>query len=249
MLEDLLMAAVYTEASCYAEQIDKRFVIASNVRMKNIQLMFALLIFGSTSAQAFAPIDPPEISPGFVKVGDLKPTFYWVALEEFNGTGPKTKTLKNLDGEVLAQVSEPYWRSIRMEGTGRLLDGKVLNFDAFVDLPGGGRDIAFKVCGPEAPYGYGLNERPLRPFRSAAVDPRVIPMDSLLFIPAAKGTRLPDGAIHDGYFWAEDIGAAIQHQRIDIFTSFGDQSEVFQRHGLISMKKTAVYVKIVTKNR
>ncbi len=53
--------------------------------------------------------------------------------------------------------------------------------------------------------------------------------------------RLPDGSIHDGYFEAIDIGAAIQNKRIDIFTAMGDQSEFFKRHGLTNMKATAVY--------
>ena len=80
-------------------------------------------------------------------------------------------------------------------------------------------------------------------FRSSvAVDPKVIPIPSRVYIPAAKGAALPDGSIHDGYFEAVDIGDAIQNQRIDVFTAMGDQSAVFEKHGLSNMKPTAVYL-------
>ena len=98
------------------------------------------------------------------------------------------------------------------------------------------------VCPPSAPYGYGLENFVLKPFRSVAVDPSVVPIPSRVYIPAAKGALLPDGSVHDGFFEAVDIGEAIQNQRIDIFTAMGDQSAVFERHGLSNMKATPVYL-------
>ncbi len=74
------------------------------------------------------------------------------------------------------------------------------------------------------------------------MDPNVVPIPSKVFIPAAVGAPLPDGTIHDGYFEAIDIGAAIQNHRIDMFTSFGDQSSVFKRHGITNMKALEVYL-------
>lgn len=65
---------------------------------------------------------------------------------------------------------------------------------------------------------------------------------SKIYIPAAKGTVLPDGSVHDGYFEAVDVGDAIQNQRIDVFTAFGDQSAPFENHGFSNMKATAVYL-------
>jgi 3D (Asp-Asp-Asp) domain-containing protein len=63
-----------------------------------------------------------------------------------------------------------------------------------------------------------------------------------IFIPEAKGAKPPDGTIHDGVFYALDVGDAIQNRRIDIFTSFGDQSKVFSQHGLTNMKATEIFV-------
>ncbi|HEY8280768.1 MAG TPA: 3D domain-containing protein, partial [Bdellovibrionota bacterium] len=176
--------------------------------------------------------DPEPLPPNLVKVGDLKPTFYWVALETNDGQ-PRDQDLLDLDGRLLARISASFLAGIKMEGTGRMLDGRIINFHARV-----GTEIRWRFCPPSAPYGYGLEEYALKPFRSVAVDPTVVPIPSKVYIPAAKGAKLPDGTIHDGYFEAVDIGQAIQNQRIDIFTAMGDQSEVFKRNGLSNMKPT-----------
>lgn len=71
------------------------------------------------------------------------------------------------------------------------------------------------------PYGEGAGRFALVPFRSIAVDRTYIPMGSVLYIPAARGTilNLPSGeqAIHDGYFYAADGGSAIKDNHIDVF--------------------------------
>ncbi len=169
------------------------------------------------------------------KVGDLKPTFYWVALETRDGQ-PRNNALMDVNGRVIANVSSKFLKELRMEGTGRMLDGRIINFHVRVD-----NQIRWRFCPPSAPYGYGLEDYILKPFRSVAVDPEVIPIPSRVYIPAAKGTKLPDGTIHDGFFEAIDIGQAIQNHRIDMFTAMGDQSAVFEANGISNMKALAVY--------
>lgn len=62
---------------------------------------------------------------------------------------------------------------------------------------------------------------PLVPYKSVAVDPSVIPYESVLFIPEAVGTLYPDlnGLLvrHDGYFLAADTGSLIKGHHIDVF--------------------------------
>jgi 3D (Asp-Asp-Asp) domain-containing protein len=69
-------------------------------------------------------------------------------------------------------------------------------------------------------YGSAARGRAV-PFRTIAVDPRRIPPRSVVFIPAARGTviQLPNGetAIHDGYFYAADVGGGIRGGHIDVF--------------------------------
>lgn len=79
--------------------------------------------------------------------------------------------------------------------------------------------VRFKVS--KAPYGNGVGGHQLVPFRSIAVDPSQIAIGSLLYIPQARGTAitLPSGQqlVHDGYFYAVDVGNAIRGNHIDTF--------------------------------
>jgi 3D (Asp-Asp-Asp) domain-containing protein len=57
--------------------------------------------------------------------------------------------------------------------------------------------------------------------RTVAVDPRLIPERSILFIKETVGLKMPDGSVHDGYWYASDKGGAIKGQRIDLYTGRG----------------------------
>lgn len=65
-----------------------------------------------------------------------------------------------------------------------------------------------------------LGCRPI-PMRTLATDPRVIPRRTRLFIRETVGMRLPDGTVHDGYWYASDTGGAIRGQRVDLYTGNG----------------------------
>lgn len=72
-----------------------------------------------------------------------------------------------------------------------------------------------------APYGYGTEKLKLVPYRTIAVDRTRIPIGSVIFIPAARNqlVTLPSGdrVYHDGFFFAGDVGSAIQGNQIDVF--------------------------------
>lgn len=183
----------------------------------------------------------PPPPPNLQSIGFLRPSFYWIALETDDGE-KRAKRLLDPDGNLLATVSEKYFKSLSMEGTGRLLDGRVINFKLRLTNPDGSKEIRWRICGPDAPFGYGYEDALLREFRSVAVDPTVIPLGSKVYIPAARGVKLPDGSTHDGVFDAVDIGDLIQNKKIDIFTSFGDQSSVFERSGLETGKNVEIFL-------
>lgn len=65
-----------------------------------------------------------------------------------------------------------------------------------------------------------LGCRPI-PMRTVAVDPRVIPRRTKLFIRETVGLRLADGSIHDGYWYASDTGGAIKGAKVDLYTGHG----------------------------
>lgn len=70
------------------------------------------------------------------------------------------------------------------------------------------------------PLGCGVRNLPLMPFRTIAVDPDVIPLESVIFVPELRGrTFRYDGQnfVHDGYLFAGDRGGAIQGRHVDVF--------------------------------
>ncbi|NET38737.1 MAG: hypothetical protein F6K19_43255 [Cyanothece sp. SIO1E1] len=86
--------------------------------------------------------------------------------------------------------------------------------------------VRFKIS--QGPYGEGVAGFNLVPYRSIAVDRNVIPIGSVIYIPAARGQiiTLPSGdrAIHDGYFYAADVGSAIHGRHIDVFLGVAQQN-------------------------
>ena len=62
------------------------------------------------------------------------------------------------------------------------------------------------------------------PMRTLAVDPKVIPKHSIVFIEETVGMIMPNGKPHDGLWYASDIGGAIKGQKVDLFTGAGKGS-------------------------
>lgn len=60
--------------------------------------------------------------------------------------------------------------------------------------------------------------------RTAAVDRHLAPLHSVLFIKETVGIVMPDGSLHDGYWYASDTGGAIKGGRIDLYTGNGSGS-------------------------
>jgi hypothetical protein len=54
--------------------------------------------------------------------------------------------------------------------------------------------------------------------RTAAVDGVRVKRHSDLFITKTVGLPMPDGRLHDGYWFASDAGSGIRPGRIDLFT-------------------------------
>jgi 3D (Asp-Asp-Asp) domain-containing protein len=73
----------------------------------------------------------------------------------------------------------------------------------------------------KGPFGDGAGEYQVVPFRTVAVDTRLIPLGTVLYIPTARGVEitLPSGrkAVHDGYFFASDRGGGVRDNHIDVF--------------------------------
>ena len=59
------------------------------------------------------------------------------------------------------------------------------------------------------------------PLRTLAVDPQIVPRGSVVFIKETVGLPLPGGGVHDGLWYASDVGGAIKGDRIDLYTGAG----------------------------
>jgi 3D (Asp-Asp-Asp) domain-containing protein len=71
-------------------------------------------------------------------------------------------------------------------------------------------------------WGTAGSGRPLQPFRTVAVDPKLIKLGSLLYVPILEGRTMPGrapwgGFIHDGCVVADDTGGGIQDEQLDLF--------------------------------
>jgi 3D (Asp-Asp-Asp) domain-containing protein len=65
--------------------------------------------------------------------------------------------------------------------------------------------------------GLGAKAYGLVPYRTIAVKSGRLKLGTVVYIPAARGLKLPNGKKHDGYFLVADIGAMSDNQ-IDLYT-------------------------------
>ncbi|MGN6110589.1 MAG: 3D domain-containing protein [Kofleriaceae bacterium] len=157
--------------------------------------------------------------------------FYWLALEA-DYQDPQTTAvprsgrsaqvplntwveLYTRDGLFMNRVPERFAWALRLEGSGLMMDGRVINYT-------GGCKYGYGTCFEQLdiaqhPFGRGAGQRPLIPFKSVAVDPRVIAIGEPLYIPEFDGLALPDGSIHDGCVRADDTGGGIKKRKMDFF--------------------------------
>src|SRR5207249_6227207 len=101
-----------------------------------------------------------------------------------------------------------------------------------------GHARCFQPVDAQHPWGAGVQDRALVPFRTLAVDPKVIPYGTPLYIPELDGVAMPGdapwgGFVHDGCVVAGDTGGAIVGTHIDFFAAMhGDYTAIDHRLGL-----------------
>jgi len=121
--------------------------------------------------------------------------------------------------EPLAEVSPEFASELALQGTGKLRDGRVLNIWGNCACS---RSPCYKVT--ENQWGNSGSGRPLQPFRTVAVDPKVVKIGSLLYVPLLEGRLMPGrapwgGFIHDGCVVADDTGGHIGGNQLDLFVA------------------------------
>ena len=155
-------------------------------------------------------------------LGVFELTYYWVTYEgDFDPT--PTSDIGTCEGQPLATVPTEFADSLALEGSGKLLDGRLLNlgdcdcaggYDCFVEL-----DIN------RFPWGQGSQSNPLMPFLSIATDTSVLAFGTSVYAPDLDGQALPGGGTHDGCLIGADIGNGIDGMHIDWFVGLEDNYE------------------------
>jgi 3D (Asp-Asp-Asp) domain-containing protein len=187
-----------------------------------------------TAIQAKAPMrGKNKLCCGYPLVEDSQWAlrFYWLALESDYQDRDSTSVPKSgrgaavplntwvelytQDGYFFGRVPERFAWALRLEGSGLMMDGRVVNYKGACKF---GYGTCFEQLDiAELPFGRGAGARPLIPFKSVAVDPRMIPIGEPLYIPEFDGLQLPDGSIHDGCVRADDTGGGIKKRKMDFF--------------------------------
>lgn len=89
---------------------------------------------------------------------------------------------------------------------------------------GCGAGHCFFEVDAQYPWGYGVENRALVPYRSLAVDTGVLTIGNAYYIAELDGVHVPgdapwDDFVHDGCVVADDIGGAINGAHIDFFAA------------------------------
>jgi 3D (Asp-Asp-Asp) domain-containing protein len=170
---------------------------------------------------------------GYPLVQDLQWAlrFYWLVLEADylepaspnapkagRGTTVPSNTWVELYtpmGFFLGRVSERLAWALRLEGSGIMADGRVVNYTGKCNY---GYGTCFEQLDiNDHPFGRGAGIRPLIPFKSVAIDPRLLQIGEPIYVPEFDGLVLPDGSIHDGCVRADDTGGGIKKRKMDFF--------------------------------
>lgn len=185
------------------------------------------------------PNEPPNVK----HLSRFLVTSYMSAAEVDSGNNKVIPVMSD-NNKLLATVDPQFFANLSLEGTGKLNDGRVLNVTGkYVTAPQivknvllpvckqmfgnkykyGGvnadatKYLAFKVLGPQFPWGVGVKNEPLKLWISLAADLKLIPFGTKVYIKELDSMTMPDGTIHDGWCQVDDTGSAIKYNQFDFY--------------------------------
>ncbi len=159
-------------------------------------------------------------------------TIYYIetfAAKDMTSCSDSEKTnLLDRSSRVFVRACKKVFDSCLMEGTCLVtIQNKLrmLNVDGVVNNIHRFRDITNNEC----KYGRGASADQITSYKSMCVDPfysvaadlDIYNLGDVIYLPVVRGTVLPDGTTHDGYFIVRDNGGGIKgYGRFDFFTGF-----------------------------
>jgi 3D (Asp-Asp-Asp) domain-containing protein len=193
-------------------------------------------------ADASSPPDLTVRDGGYgTPKGKAQLTYYWVASES-DYTGANDTILCDANANTLATVPLAFANAIRLEGTGKLTDGRILNVGASCACPSG-MTVCYIVLDPvKYPWGLGASSRALKPFRSIAVDRNFVAIGTKVYVPEFDGVQMPSsyGFVHDGCLVADDVGGGITGAHFDFFAA--EKKNYLTLDGMLKLNSVTAYV-------
>ncbi len=160
---------------------------------------------------------PPQEGP---LVGDFALGFYYITAEDdFSGT--KSTNLYDASCVLITSVSASFATSLAQLGTGKLSNGTVLSYAGPCACP---TSPCYIVADAQHPWGYGVQNKALVPFRTIAVDKNEIAYGKRLYVPGFDGITVPGsppwgGFVHDGCVSADDAGGTLAGKDLSWFVA------------------------------
>jgi hypothetical protein len=169
----------------------------------------------TTDSETTETTDTTETTgePG-ASLGVFDLTYYWVSYEGDFAAG-STVDIGTCGGSVIANVRAGFADALKVEGSGKLLDDRIVNVGGCGC--GGGYDCFVELDPVMFPWGQGSQGNPLIPYHTIATDTGVLPFGTSIYAPDLAGQSLPDGTTHDGCLRAGDVGGGIDGMHIDWF--------------------------------
>jgi hypothetical protein len=190
---------------------------------------------GPTDARGAGLAADAAVASGARRLGKFRNTYYDFPVEgDYDGRGV---ALFDPSCRRVAEVPEGFHDAVCVQGSGLLDDGRPVSFarrncGCAKLCPRTGQRICFEaLSGNDYPWGRGAMGRAIVPLLTVAVDSKVIPLGTPLYIPEYVGMPrdLEETSEHDGCFIAQDRGLKVRGQHVDIFTGDTAMTELWNR--------------------
>ena len=128
------------------------------------------------------------------------------------------KAIHSTTGKAMIKVCATDYKTCVLEGTCAIKKDDEVTIINYVQEKQG--IYLFKAVDKETcPYGYGVKNICLDPYYTVAADMAYHDPGEVIFVEEMKGTKLPNGEVHDGFFIIRDRGGAIKGaNRFDFYT-------------------------------
>lgn len=188
---------------------------------------------GENTSEETNPENPSENTPeakwvpegmeaeDFSNAAKMNPTIYYHPV--IKNTEDRCKEedrtdMLTIDDQVLVRLCKVDLAKCSLQGTCTVVEGENRRSFNHHSLKGG-VDRYFEMKQSACVYGYGVTNICLDPFYSVAADLTIYKPGTVIFVPSVRGTTMPNGKPHTGFFVVRDRGGGVKGAgRFDFFT-------------------------------